>query len=110
MGTTAFEKKGFMDKVKKAASDAGWWVKTHPEETAYITLATIGGVSLAADAIKKANGAKGGSSDRRVWDPSMGFWWDLKRPMTNNEKKFFNARVAQGYDRGSVLSAMKLLK
>lgn len=48
--------------------------------------------------------------ERRVYDPSMGDWWDLKKPLTNNERLELERRVADGELRGDVLRDMGKLK
>lgn len=45
-----------------------------------------------------------------MYDPSMGDWWDLKKPLTNNERLEMEARVANGELRGEVLRDMGKLK
>lgn len=48
--------------------------------------------------------------ERRVYDPSMGDWWDLKKPLTNTERLELEKRVANGELRGDVLRDMGKLK
>ena len=50
------------------------------------------------------------SKDRRVWDPELGYFWQLRRPMNNQEKRFYAQKVAQGESRGDILATLKLLK
>ena len=48
--------------------------------------------------------------ENRVYDPSLGQWWDLNKPLTNNERLEMETRVANGELRGDVLKDMGKLK
>lgn len=48
--------------------------------------------------------------ESRVYDPSLGQWWDLNKPLTNNERLEMETRVANGELRGDVLKDMGKLK
>jgi hypothetical protein len=45
-----------------------------------------------------------------VWDPNLGIYWYLKRPMTSSEKKRLMRETAGGVPVGEVLESMHILK
>lgn len=116
METTSFESKKFSarlknlgQKIKQKGQDAADWVRLHPEETQAALIIGISALGVAVDAKRKAQ-KRIPDTEKRVWDPVMGFYWELRRPMSNNEKRYFNHAVAAGCARGSVLEKMHLLK
>ena len=46
----------------------------------------------------------------RVWDPKLGIYWYLKRPMTSSEKQRLMRETAGGVPVGEVLESMHILK
>ena len=48
--------------------------------------------------------------DSRVYDPSLGDWWELKKPLTNNERLEMETRIENGEKRGDILRDMGKLK
>lgn len=46
----------------------------------------------------------------RIYDHSLGMYWDLKHPLTANERVTIERRRKSGENYGQILSDMKLLK
>lgn len=48
--------------------------------------------------------------DSRIYDPMIGDYWELRKPLSNNERLMYQERVRRGESRGSILEDMNLLK
>ena len=48
--------------------------------------------------------------DSRIYDPMIGDYWELRRPLTNNERMMYQERVRHGESRGVILDDMDALK
>ena len=102
---------GLKWKAKKAYYQGKAFVKGHATEI-------IVGIPVAIGALREVNKMANRHKSRkdeqrrekRLYDPSLGGWWDLKKPMTNNQMLEVEARVNNGENRGDVLRKMGLLK
>lgn len=50
------------------------------------------------------------NKDRRVYDTSLGHYWELKRKLTNNDWVAINRRRNRGESLGDILDSLKVLK
>ena len=73
-----------------------------------IAIAAFSEINKAANRHERAKEER--RRDSRVYDPSLGYWWDLKKPLTNNERLEMEARIANGEKRGDILRDMGKLK
>ena len=48
--------------------------------------------------------------ERMIYDPSLGFYWETKRNLTNNQKLMIENRHRMGEPYGEILRDMKLLR
>lgn len=48
--------------------------------------------------------------EKQIYDPSMGFYWETKRPLTNNQKLMIEQRHRNGEGYGKILKEMHLLR
>lgn len=48
--------------------------------------------------------------EKQIYDPSMGFYWETKRPLTNNQKLMIEQRHRNGEPYGKILRDMRLLR
>lgn len=98
-------------KAKAKVSKTTNWVKDHPYET--IGLATAGAAIIKETTklgSKIAQYHEDKDRENRIWDPSLGDWWEIKRQMKPVEKLEFEQRLARGETRGNILRSMGLLR
>lgn len=98
-------------KAKAAASKTTSWVKDHPYET--IGLATAGAAIIKETTklgSKIAQHCEDKDRENRIWDPSLGDWWELRRQLKPIEKLELEKRLARGETRGEILRSMGLLR
>ena len=98
-------------KAKAAASKTTSWVKEHPYET--IGLATAGAAIIKETTklgSKIAQHHEEKDRENRIWDPSLGDWWELRRQLKPVEKLELEQRLARGETRGNILRSMGLLR
>lgn len=112
------EKKSFNDlkneaweKTKEGATKVKTFWDNNWQKVVVAAPIVLGGI---AEARKIANDCERRSEakkrESRVYDPAMGDWWDLKKPLTNNERLELESRVAEGELRGNVLREMGKLR
>lgn len=112
------KRKEFTDKVKEKVSVAKEKIKSgakiawdnRADIMAVGTVLIAAGSMMNKSAKRRDEKKETAIRERRVYDPSMGDWWDLKKPLTNNERLEMEARVANGELRGEVLRDMGKLK
>lgn len=98
-------------KAKAAASKTAGWVKEHPYES--IGLATAGAAIIKETTklgSKIAQHHEEKDRENRIWDPSLGDWWELRRQLKPVEKLELEQRLARGETRGNILRSMGLLR
>lgn len=102
----------FKNSAKRKYYDAKDWVHENKYFCEAAALMIIGGgLSVANTAMKKtAAETEKEMREKQVYDPTNGFYYDLKRPLTTAEKGEFNARRADGEDRYDILDDMGVLK
>ena len=87
------------------------WVKDHPYGT--IGLATAGAAIIKETTklgSKIAQYHEDKDRENRIWDQSLGDWWEIKRQMKPVEKLELEQRLARGETRGEILRSMGLLR
>ena len=50
------------------------------------------------------------NKDLRVYDPTIGHYWELKRKLNNTDWLYINRRKTQGASYGDILDELKVLK
>lgn len=45
-----------------------------------------------------------------VWDPKLGLYWQLRKPMTNSQRLELDRRKQTGESVGNILAGMRILK
>ena len=109
------KKEEFKRKVKEKSdkictSVSSFW-NNNKEAIVFWTPLILSGIGMANKSAKRREQKKEEERrERRVYDPSIGDWWDLKKPLTNNERLELERRVADGELRGDVLRDMGKLK
>ena len=53
---------------------------------------------------------KDGGKDSRIYDNREGFYWELRRPLTNTERQSIARKRKNGEKLGDILEEMRLLK
>lgn len=90
------------------------WIKEDPRRALALgSIAVVGGKKF-TDFVKSLRPTQS-ELDRRwqechVYDRSLGFHYELKRPMTGSEAIEFSQRKANGERTGDILRSMRLLK
>ena len=83
------------------------WIRTNPKEATLlgvIGISTIGGITKTVISYKLANKQK-----KKIWDPSMGYHQELKKPLTPMVKDAMNTLIARGYTRHEALDILGLI-
>ena len=105
------KKDNFKRNVKEKLHDAKDWVSCHKTELfAFGVLGVMGMRELNKAATHKERRIERNKQERMIYDPSIRDWWELKKPLTNEERVEYESRVNNGEDRGKVLYSMKKLK
>ena len=101
--------------VKQKAIDGLEWVCDNKEIS--VALIGVGGVVLGKAFSVGKEIARGSRvrrlermQDNRVWDPSTGHFWQLKRKLDRNEQLYLEREIARGRQRGKILSELGVLK
>ena len=100
-------KTNLKDKFKEALD----WIDHHR----WLVTATLGVASTALYFAGKKHGRaavkmESTLKDTRVYDPSLGHYWELKRKLRNNEWCEVERRLSNGEKYGEILSSMGVLK
>lgn len=104
-------KRKIREKTSKTCEVARNFWNRNKEAIVILTPVIISGIGMINKSVKRREDKKEEEKrERRVYDPSMGDWWDLKKPLTNNERLEMERRVSEGELRGSVLKDMGKLK
>ena len=98
--------------VKRKAREGWEWVKEN-KDIVLVGLpiaagAVAGGCKLVGKAINNRKAEK--IKNMYIYDPSLGFYWPMRRALTGAEKLEFDARRKAGETTGEILRSMKVLK
>jgi beta-galactosidase beta subunit len=101
------------DKIERAIR----WVKEKPEQAAIVGSVVIVGADKLFKGIKKLKELQPTQAeldrewhDTHVYDRSLGYYYNLKRPMSGTEAMEFSQRKKRGESTGDILRSMNLLK
>ena len=93
------------------------WVKEKPQEAAIVGSVVIVGADKLFKGIKKLKELQPTQAeldrewhDTHVYDRSLGYYYNLKRPMSGTEAMEFSTRKKRGETTGDILRSMNLLK
>ena len=101
-------------KVKEKVRNVGEWVSAHPMETTAI-LTGVGYAAKATVKIATSHNTKVAAktaerSKEMYWyDPSLGHYWKLRRPLTTGESIEVSKRRANGESLGAILEELRVL-
>ena len=101
--------------IKRKAREGWNWVKDNKEMVIVcipVACAAVTGVcKITSKAIQvhKVNREEM-IKNTYIYDPSLGFYWPMKRALTGAEKLEFDARRKAGETTGEILRSMKVLK
>ena len=87
------------------------WVTSHKDEIiqgCYVAICV--GAAVAPIISKSRKVYLERRRDRMIYDPSMGFYWELKRTLTSNQKLMIEQRHRQGESYGKILKDLNLLR
>lgn len=104
------------DKVVRKAEDFAydfrdWWYKNR-DYVIVLAPVAIGGLKIAHKGISKHAEAKVRKDlvEKRVWDPSRGCWYEVRRPMNNKQRLRLDELKSKGFTTGEALRMMGILK
>jgi len=107
----------FKYKTKDKIDGAIRWVKEKPQEAAIVGSVVIVGADKLFKGIKKLKELQPTQAeldrewhDTHVYDRSLGYYYNLKRPMSGTEAMEFSSRKKRGESTGDILRSMNLLK
>lgn len=108
------KRKELKDNLKAKLRDAAEWVSDHKEEIAIATPIVLGliaeGTKLGKSVIRHNNLVKEQQlKDLYCYDRSLGHYWKLRKPLSNNDWILINQRKANGEALADILSSMKVL-
>lgn len=93
------------------------WVKDYPQEAAVFGSVILVGADKLFKGIKKLKELQPTQAeldrewhDTHVYDRSLGYYYNLKRPMSGTEAMEFSNRKKRGETTGDILRSMNLLK
>ena len=93
------------------------WVKDYPQEAAVFGSVILVGADKLFKGIKKLKELQPTQAeldrewhDTHVYDRSLGYYYNLKRPMSGTEAMEFSNRKKRGESTGDILRSMNLLK
>lgn len=98
------KKSSFVTRIKEKANDTANWVMDHP-----IQATIIGGI-IAKLLRTGYSEYKTRQRDTRTYDPTIGSYYNLRRPLTNKEKLELSERHKGGESIGDILAGMRVLK
>ena len=107
-----FEKKTLKQKVEIKAKEAADWIKNNKEMAVPAAIVGAGAIKAICKAVRKRIDYKETENlvDKRVYDRSLGHYWELRRKLTNREWVEINERKKDGDSLGDILKEMNLLK
>lgn len=102
------------EKAKQKVAGAVNWISNHKEEIAIMTPIILGivaeGTRLGKAAVRHHNQVKEQElKELYCYDRSLGHYWKLRRPLSNNDWVSINARKQNGEALADILSSMKVL-
>lgn len=108
-------KKKFVEGATKKAKQASSWIR---ENQALLTVAIPAAAATTASTSKivrtvfhRSNMKREERQRQCAWyDPSLGHYWQLKRPLRQSEQLLVNQRRKNGETLGDIFASMKVLK
>lgn len=96
------------DKVASATKRAVKWGSENPE----LAITIIGSLAALTNKVWKVGTAMAETRHQNstIYDHSLGMYWELKHPLTANERIIIERRRKNGEKYGQILSDMRLLK
>lgn len=96
-------------KIKKGAGEAWEWLKDNREELVKFTPFILGAIGLVKSLKPTATQTERERIDHTYYDPRTGLHWQLRRPLSNDERMELERRRRLGEDAGDILSSMRVL-
>ena len=99
------------EQMKERRDQVVDWIGEHKGDILYGIYASACAAAVIAGIARKSSLTRREvRRDRQVYDPSMGFYWETKRKLTNNQKLLIEQRHRNGEPYGKILKEMNLLK
>lgn len=109
-GTDGFDN-GTKEKSKEFKEKALRFLNEHGPKIiggTVMILSIVAGINH--DMIKYERLKQDKKRERMIYDPVLGDYWELKKPLSNKEKLEFEQRLSEGEMRGEILKDMRKLK
>lgn len=100
------DKKAARDQRKGARRE---WIRQHPREATWIAVIGISTVGSVTKTYINYRLRTKTQKPRQIWDPSMGYHQELKRPLTPELKADINRLTSRGYTRHEALEILNLI-
>ena len=96
---------------RKAEDFREWW-RDNKEAVIILAPIVVGGLKVAQKSITRHADAKAREDlvTKRVWDPRLGTWYELRRPLNNSQRLKLEELKADGYTTGEALHSLGVLK
>lgn len=108
------KKKKFTEAAIQKARQASAWIRTNQEllVVAIPAAATATSASKIARTVFHRSNMKREERERQTnwYDPSLGHYWQLKRPLKQSEQLLVNQRRKSGESLGDIFASMKVLR
>ena len=102
----------FKDKVREKLQSAGNWVEWHRNEIVTFTPVVIAGATTVIKVVGRRINLHKQETIKNLYcyDRSLGHYWRLRRPLTNQEWLAIDDRRKRGERMADILASMKVLK
>ena len=105
--------KAWLD-YKKAARDQRRgarreWIRNHPREFTWLVVIGVSTTGSVAKTYINYKLRTATQKPKQIWDPSMGYHQNLKRPLTPELKADINRLTGRGYTRHEALEMLGLI-
>lgn len=103
---------GFKDKVREKLQSTRDWIEWHKYEIVTFAPVVIAGVTTVAKVVGRRINLHKQETVKNLYcyDRSLGHYWRLRRPLTNQEWLAIDNRRRHGERMADILASMKVLK
>lgn len=99
------------DKINRSKDKTKQWLSDHKGDIVYGCYIAACITAVIAPVIRKSRrNSLEAKREKQIYDPSMGFYWETKRTLTNNQKLMVEQRRRSGESLGNILRDMGVLK
>ncbi len=102
----------FKRKIREKLQDARDWIDWHRDEVVTFMPVVVAGTATAIKVVGRRVNLHKQETIKNLYcyDRSLGHYWQLRRPLSNNEWLMIDARRKRGERMADILASMKVLK